>query len=559
MAGGLGWPRNGKDSGEDLDSPATPRPLETPAGQDWSAPRDRFASSPGQGSAVEGTAAIDDEGISMPDIAHVDVRTDATPVPHPAGASDRGAADAYTYNRYAPPPAAALLTGAPPSSANGHANAQVAPADVRPAVPSPEHRSYDRGSETTSATPPAADRPAPSVDRIVVPEPELPPEPVDLPVEAPKAVSTDHPHGDDPTLRPGSGAEADADAQGISVTVARPWVDPDATPPAMPTVKGDGPNPFVESISIMDDSTPLALEIAEETRRRIALAGRRFPRPKDTRVVTISNQKGGVGKTTTTVNLAAALAQAGLRVLVVDNDPQGNASTALGIEHHSEVPSTYDVLVEGEPLADVIQACPDIDNLWCAPATIDLAGAEIELVSLVARESRLQRAIATYLEDQKKLGNEPLDYILIDCPPSLGLLTVNAFVAAREVLIPIQCEYYALEGLSQLLRNIELIKGHLNPTLRVSTILLTMYDGRTRLSSQVADEVRAHFPTEVLRTTVPRSVRISEAPSHGQTVMTYDPASSGALSYLEAARELAEQVLEDGAPLDDELRPEEKA
>ena len=493
----------------------------------------------------------------MPDIAQVDVRTDVASVPHPAGATDRSAADAYSYNRYAPPPANALLTG--PSSSNGHAGTQVAPPDVRLPTPTADRYGHDSGTDATPGEPPAADGPAPGREGGATPEPELPPEPADLPTEAAGADSTDQPHGDQPTVRPGSGSEAEADAQGISVTVTRPWVDPDATPPAIPVVTGDSPNPFVESISIMDDSTPLALEIAEETRRRIALAGRRFPRPKDTRVVTISNQKGGVGKTTTTVNLAAALAQAGLRVLVVDNDPQGNASTALGIEHHSEVPSTYDVLVEGEPLADVIQACPDIDNLWCAPATIDLAGAEIELVSLVARESRLQRAIATYLEDQKKLGNEPLDYILIDCPPSLGLLTVNAFVAAREVLIPIQCEYYALEGLSQLLRNIELIKGHLNPTLRVSTILLTMYDGRTRLSSQVADEVRAHFPTEVLRTTVPRSVRISEAPSHGQTVMTYDPASSGALSYLEAARELAEQVLEAGTQLDDDLRPEERA
>ncbi|MCD5350544.1 ParA family protein [Kineosporia mesophila] len=304
-----------------------------------------------------------------------------------------------------------------------------------------------------------------------------------------------------------------------------------------------GSQPLVESISLIDD-TPLALEVAEDTRRRIALAGRRFPRPKETRVLTVSNQKGGVGKTTTTVNLAAALAQAGLRVLVLDNDPQGNASTALGIDHHAEVPSIYDVLVEGLPLKDVVQKCPDVENLWCAPATIDLAGAEIELVSLVARESRLQRAVATYLEEQEA-GPGRLDYILIDCPPSLGLLTVNAFVAAQEVLIPIQCEYYALEGLSQLLKNVDLIKGHLNPRLHVSTILLTMYDGRTRLSSQVADEVRAHFTTEVLKTTVPRSVRISEAPSHGQTVMTYDPASSGALSYLEAARELAEQVLDD--------------
>jgi chromosome partitioning protein len=493
----------------------------------------------------------------MPDIAQVDVRADAAPVPHPAAGPDRGAAaDAYSYNRFAPPPATALLTS-PPAPANGHVAEQVAPAAWRPDAPAAEDYGMDRFTNRAPVEPEPSGPvvQARETDQVTE-EPELPPEPADL---LPDAVSTDRPHGDDPALRPGSGSDADPDPQGISVTVSRPWVDPAATPAAIPAVTGDGPGPFVESISIMDDSTPLALEIAEETRRRIALAGRRFPRPKDTRVVTISNQKGGVGKTTTTVNLAAALAQAGLRVLVVDNDPQGNASTALGIEHHSEVPSTYDVLVEGEPLADVIQACPDIENLWCAPATIDLAGAEIELVSLVARESRLQRAIGTYLDEQKKNGSEPLDYILIDCPPSLGLLTVNAFVAAREVLIPIQCEYYALEGLSQLLRNIELIKGHLNPTLRVSTILLTMYDGRTRLSSQVADEVRAHFPTEVLRTTVPRSVRISEAPSHGQTVMTYDPASSGALSYLEAARELAEQVLEAGTQLDDDLRPEERA
>ncbi|KUJ67929.1 chromosome partitioning protein [Streptomyces albus subsp. albus] len=260
-------------------------------------------------------------------------------------------------------------------------------------------------------------------------------------------------------------------------------------------------------------------------------AGQGFPRPEQTRVMVVANQKGGVGKTTTTVNLAASLALHGGRVLVIDLDPQGNASTALGIDHHAEVPSIYDVLVDSKPLSDVVQPVPDVEGLFCAPATIDLAGAEIELVSLVARESRLQRAIEAY--------DQPLDYILIDCPPSLGLLTVNALVAGAEVLIPIQCEYYALEGLGQLLRNVDLVRGHLNPKLHVSTILLTMYDGRTRLASQVAEEVRGHFGKEVLRTSIPRSVRISEAPSYGQTVLTYDPGSSGALSYLEAAREIA--------------------
>jgi chromosome partitioning protein len=300
---------------------------------------------------------------------------------------------------------------------------------------------------------------------------------------------------------------------------------------------------LANSLPQVDDSTPLAFEIAEDARRRISLVGRSFPHPPHTRVLTVANQKGGVGKTTTTVNVAAAMAQSGLNIMVLDIDPQGNASTALGIDHHSEIPSLYDVVVEQRPLGEVLQSCPDIPNLLCAPATIDMAGAEIELVSLVAREVRLQRALREYLDDREAHGLPRIDYVFIDCPPSLSLLTVNAFVAADEVFIPIQCEYYALEGLSQLLKHIELIRGHLNPTLHVSTILLTMYDGRTRLSSQVADEVREHFPDTVLKTSVPRSVRISEAPSHGQTVMTYDPASSGALSYLEAARELAEQVL----------------
>jgi chromosome partitioning protein len=309
---------------------------------------------------------------------------------------------------------------------------------------------------------------------------------------------------------------------------------------AAPT-RPDGPSEgdrdaLAAAIPDAGDDTPLARDLADNARRRIQLTGRPFPKPAVPRVLTVANQKGGVGKTTTTVNVAAAMAQAGLQVLVIDLDPQGNASTALGIDHHAEVPSIYDVLVDGAPLLEVVQPCTTVPGLFCAPATIDLAGVEIELVSLVARESRLQRAIAAAADT-----GHSYDYILIDCPPSLGLLTVNAMVAASEVFIPIQCEYYALEGLSQLLKNIELVRAHLNPPLHVSTILLTMYDGRTRLSAQVAEEVREHFPQEVLRTTVPRSVRVSEAPSFGETVMTYDPASSGALAYLEAAGEIADR------------------
>ena len=258
-----------------------------------------------------------------------------------------------------------------------------------------------------------------------------------------------------------------------------------------------------------------------------------MPAPPLPRIFVVANQKGGVGKTTTSVNLAAALALGGLSVLVVDLDPQGNATTALGVDHPPGTPGTYEVLMAGAALADHVVDSPEAPNLKVLPATIDLAGAEIELVSIVARENRLKRALRAYLQDH------PADYVFLDCPPSLGLLTLNALVAANEILIPIQCEYYALEGVSQLMRTINLVKGELNDELRLSTVLLTMFDARTRLAAQVADEVRQHFPAETLPTVIPRSVRISEAPSYGQTVLTYQPSSAGAVSYLEAAQEIA--------------------
>lgn len=291
-----------------------------------------------------------------------------------------------------------------------------------------------------------------------------------------------------------------------------------------------------------DPATPLA-RAAEHTVLARHGARMRPPmeRPRATRVFVVANQKGGVGKTTSTVNVAAALAQLGQRVLVIDLDPQGNASTALGVEHRRGVPSTYDALVEGAPLADVIAPSPEIEGLSVVPATIDLAGAEIELVSVVARESRLRKAIHGHplVGSADEAGEDRFDYVLVDCPPSLGLLTLNALVAGNEMLIPIQAEYYALEGLGQLIETVEMVKAHLNPALDISTILVTMYDARTRLASGVAEEVREHFGDQVLKTTIPRSVRVSEAPSYGQTVMTYDPGSPGALSYLEAAREIA--------------------
>jgi chromosome partitioning protein len=250
----------------------------------------------------------------------------------------------------------------------------------------------------------------------------------------------------------------------------------------------------------------------------------------------VANQKGGVGKTTTAVNIGAALADFGATVLVIDLDPQGNASTALGIDHHADIDSIYDVVVGATELADTVLSSPENPRLLCSPSTLDLAGSEIELVTMEAREYRLKRALDRYLASPA--GSE-VNYVIIDCPPSLGLLTVNALVAASEVMIPIQCEYYALEGVSQLVRNVELVTGHLNPHLALSTIVLTMFDGRTNLAHQVVADVREHFPDQTLKTIIPRSVRVSEAPSYGQTVISYDGGSPGAVAYQEAALEIA--------------------
>ncbi|MGL4832641.1 MAG: ParA family protein [Propionibacteriaceae bacterium] len=265
----------------------------------------------------------------------------------------------------------------------------------------------------------------------------------------------------------------------------------------------------------------------------------KFPKPENTRIFVVANQKGGVGKTTTTVNIATAMAMAGLNVLVCDLDAQGNASTALGIDHASGTPGTYEVMIAGDEIAQHVQQSPESRNLRVLPATIDLASAEIQLVNIVARERRLEKALSAYLAEND------CDYVFIDCPPSLGLITLNALVAAREILVPIQCEYYALEGVSQLVNTINLVKGELNDDLVLSTILLKMFDGRTKLAAQVAAEVRNYFPNETLDTVIPRSVRVSEAPSFGQTVLSYQPQSTGAQAYLEAAQEIALQATND--------------
>jgi len=259
--------------------------------------------------------------------------------------------------------------------------------------------------------------------------------------------------------------------------------------------------------------------------------------PLKTRIFTVANQKGGVGKTTTAVNLAAALSMGGLKVLVIDLDPQGNASTAFGIDRVASE-GIYEVLINDLPMANVVQKVANFPHLEIIAANSDLAGAEIQLVPTVAREFRLQSALQTFLTAKQNAGQR-FDYVFIDCPPSLGLLTINALTAADEVLVPIQCEYYSLEGLSLLIETLTEVQKRLNPKITLSTIVLTMFDSRTRLASDVAENVRKHFPQQLINTPIPRAVRVSEAPSYGQTVMTYDASSPGAIAYMSVAREIA--------------------
>ena len=287
----------------------------------------------------------------------------------------------------------------------------------------------------------------------------------------------------------------------------------------------------------MAGDTPLSDQITRNFQDREFLETAEFGVPASTRVIAVANQKGGVGKTTSVVNLAASFALAGLKIVVIDADAQGNASSAFGVAHGPGTPSTYEVITGQLSIGEVLQACPEMDNLWVCPATIDLSGAEIELVDLERREFRLADAVEYFVQ-----AYQQIDLILIDCPPSLGLVTLNVMVAADEVLIPIQTEYYALEGLSQLWSTIDRISADLNPKLHVSTMLLTMADKRTRLSDEVENEVRSHFPEQTLQTVIPRSVRVSEAPSYGQSVITYDPIGAGSLAYRKAAYELSHRL-----------------
>ena len=316
----------------------------------------------------------------------------------------------------------------------------------------------------------------------------------------------------------------------IRVQAPGPTVEVEPGAPAAATVEVEpgAPEAIEESVEKSVEQRAVAHPRDLDPEPQVVY-GDYVPRPLP-RIMAVANQKGGVGKTTTAVNLGAGLAELGYRVLVVDLDPQGNATTGLGIDGRTFELSMYDVIMRDAALEDCIEPT-SLKNLFVAPATIDLAGAEIELVPSFSRELKLRRALETVAGE--------FDFVLIDCPPSLGLITINGLAAAGEVLVPIQCEYYALEGLGQLLRNVHLVQANLNESLDVSTIVLTMYDGRTKLAEQVADEVRTHFGNKVCRNIIPRTVRISEAPSFGQPITVFDPSSRGAIAYRELAKEVS--------------------
>jgi chromosome partitioning protein len=348
----------------------------------------------------------------------------------------------------------------------------------------------------------------------VAAEPAPTPPPVEAVVPPAEPTAVEPPAVEPPAVEssPAHAAAPDSPAETPEVVAAVP--EPTPTAPSAPKHAMRTPSIGNEATDLLNGSKPVQRDLP--------------------RIIAIANQKGGVGKTTTTVNLGAALAELDYRVLVIDLDPQGNATTGLGVEARNFELSMYDVIMRDQPMEDCIEPT-SVKNLFVAPATIDLAGVEIELVPAFSRELKLKRAIATVVDD--------FDFVLIDCPPSLGLITVNGLAAADEVLVPIQCEYYALEGLSQLLRNVNLVSTNLNQTLEVSTIVLTMYDARTRLSVDVANEVREHFSERVCRAVIPRTVRLSEAPSFGQPITVFDPASRGAVAYRELAKEVS-----NGAP-----------
>ena len=322
-------------------------------------------------------------------------------------------------------------------------------------------------------------------------------------------------------------SETDSETETEAEAPHEPGSQPEPAAPAQPEPKAKAPAKPAAPTEPADPSS-------DSRSRAATLTSASVVRPLP-RVISVSNQKGGVGKTTTTVNLGAGLAELGYRVLVIDLDPQGNASTGLGIAPRGLEVSMYDVLLDEVPLKECIQPT-ETPLLSVAPANLDLAGAEIELVPAFSRELRLRNAVDAVRDD--------FDYVLIDCPPSLGLLTVNALACATEVLVPIQCEYYALEGLGQLLRNVELVQKNLNRSLEVSTIVLVMYDARTKLSDQVAQDVRDHFGDRVCRMMIPRNVRLSEAPSYGQPALSFDAMSRGAIAYRELAKEVS------GGPID---------